>query len=187
MASSKFEVQLAVVEKLTQTLKEGIEQFSKDIDKIYNSLPKEYQTASPKKEYSVERQKESQEYLYDKATSVPSVIPVGHKIPETQNEAIQKILLASGAITREQFESALGISYDGDYGDEDEIDIPFSVDEDFEQSRYASYIDIEVPNVETKKVDKATAVPNQQSQVASEKGDNSGATDAPVEGATDDK
>lgn len=185
MSSSKFEVQLAVVEKLTQTLKEGIEQFSKDIDKVYNSLPKEYQTASPKKEYSVERQQEAQEYLYDKATSTPLVIPVGQKVPETQNEAIQRILLASGAITREQFEAALGVSYDGDYGDEDEIDVPFSVDEDFEQSRFASYI--EVPNVETKQVDKATAVPNQQSQVASDNGDNSGATDVSVEGATDDK
>lgn len=147
-----------------------------------NTPLKELVTAS---EYSVRKQQEAQNYLYDKATSIPLVVPAGQKTPQTQTEAIQRILLSSGAITREQFEAALGILYDGDYGDEDEIDIPFSVDEDFEQSRFASYV--EVPNVETKQVDKATAVPNQQSQVASDNSDNSGATDTPEQGATDDK
>lgn len=113
-------------------------------------------------EYSVKKLRESQNYLYDKVSSTPLVIPVGQKVPETQNVAIQRILLASGAITREQFESALGVSYDGDYGDDDELDIPFSVDEDFQQSRFASYSDLEVPptkhslevpNVESKEVD----------------------------------
>ena len=135
-------------------------------------------------EYSVKRQAEAQRYLYDKATSTPSVIPVGHKIPESQNVAIQRILLASGAITREQFEAALGIVYDGDFSDEDEIDVPSSVDEDFEQSRFASYVNgpstnsssLEVPNVETNKVDIASAPntpeasPQQPAQEASEQG-----------------
>lgn len=128
-------------------------------------------------EYSVRKQQEAQKYLYDKATSAPVVIPVGHKIPESQNVAIQRILLASGAITREQFEAALGIRYDGDFGEDDELDIPFSVDEEFEQSRFASYADIEVPNVESKSVDKAPAVKEEPAQVASDNSDNSGAED----------
>lgn len=139
------------------------------------------------REYSVRKQAESQKFLFDKVSSVPVVVPVGHKIPETQNEAIQRILLASGAITREQFEAALGLSFDGDFSDEDEVDIPFSVDEDFEQSRFASYVEtetqppakssrLEVPNVETKKVDIAPAPntpeesPQQPAQGASEQG-----------------
>lgn len=126
-------------------------------------------------EYSLKKQKETNRYLYDEVSSTPKVVPVGHKIPETQNVAIQRILLASGAITREQFEAALGVSYDGDFGDDDELDIPFSVDEDFEQSRFASYADIEVPNIETGDMDKASAVPNEPTPVASETGDNSGA------------
>lgn len=140
---------------------------------------------APVEEYSVRKQREAQQYLYDKASSVPVVIPVGQKIPETQNQAIQRILLASGAITREQFESALGIFYDGDFGEDDEIDIPSSVDEDFEQSRFASYIDaevsakssrLEVPNVETKSTDIASAPntpeasPQNSAQEASEQG-----------------
>lgn len=136
-------------------------------------------------EYSVKRQRESQKFLFDKVSSTPLVVPVGQKIPETQNVAIQRILLASGAITREQFESALGVSYDGDYGDDDELDIPFSVDEDFQQSRFASYAEnevpptkpsLEVPNVESKEVDIAPAPntpevsPTTQAQGASELG-----------------
>lgn len=141
--------------------------------------------ANKNQEYSVKKQSEAQGYLFDKVTGTPLVVPVGHKIPESQNAAIQRILLASGAITREQFEAALGICYDGDFSDDDEIDIPFSVDEDFEQSKYASYVKdgpstekprLEVPNVETKEVDIASAPntpeasPQQPAQEASEQG-----------------
>lgn len=160
-------------EKFKMTL-DHIQKMLDKMDKIFENFP---DIQKKVEEYSIKQQEEAQDYLYDKSTSTPMVIPVGHKVPETQNEAIQRILLASGAITREQFESALGISYDGDYSDEDEIDVPFSVDEDFEQSRFASYADIEVPNVETKSVDKAPAVQNEPAQVASDNSDNSGASE----------
>lgn len=154
-----------------------LDSIQKMLDKMDKILEKHPDIQEKVKEYSLKRQEEAQSYLYDKATSTPVVIPAGQKIPETQNVAIQRILLASGAITREQFESALGVSYDGDFGDDDELDVPFSVDEDFEQSRFASYADIEVPNVETKSVDKAPAVQKEPAQVASDNSDNSGAED----------
>jgi hypothetical protein len=148
----------------------SIQRMLDKMDAILENIPEIQQKI---KEYSVKKQNESQDFLFDKATSTPMIIPISHKTLETQNEAIQRILLASGAITREQFESALGVSYDGDFSDEDEVDVPYSVDEDFKQSRFASYV--EVPNVETKTIDKATAVKNEQSQVASDNGDNGGA------------
>lgn len=146
----------------------SLERVLKSMEEIVSAIP------DRPREFSVEKQKEAEKYLYDKATSTPVSIPVGHKIPESQNVAIQRILLASGAITREQFEAALGVTYDGDFNDDDELDIPPSVDEDFEQSRFASYTDIEVPNVETKSVDKAPAVQKEPAQVASDNSDNSG-------------
>lgn len=154
-----------------------LDNIQKMLDKMDRILEKYPDIQEKVKEYSVRQQEEAQNYLHDKATSTPLVVPVGQKIPETQNTAIQRILLASGAITREQFEAALGVSYDGDFGDEDEVDVPFSVDEDFEQSRFASYTDIEVPNVETKSIDKAPAVQKEPAQVASDNSDNSGASE----------
>lgn len=160
-----------------EKFKAYLDHIQRMLDKMDKILVKYPDIQEKVKEYSVRQQEEAQGYLYDKATSVPLVVPAGQKVPETQNVAIQRILLSSGAITREQFEAALGVSYDGDFNDDDEIDVPFSVDEDFEQSRFASYADIEVPNVETKSVDKASAVQKEPTQVASDNSDNSGASE----------
>lgn len=93
------------------------------------------------------------------------VIPVGHKVPETTNQVISRILYGSGAITREQWESLNGVKYDYD-GDIPDDDVLYSqVDDEFEQSKFAEYEPdiLEVPNVETKAVD-VVATPQSQNQ-----------------------
>lgn len=74
----------------------------------------------------------------------PVAIPLGYKVPETLNDQIQKILLGSGAITREAYDTMRGFSYDGDFENGKE---PYANDDDdddwdsFVQSNYANYFD----------------------------------------------
>lgn len=79
----------------------------------------------------------------------------------TQNEALEQIMLRSGMMSRETWEVLAGIQYDavGDSIEDDSfLETADVEDGEFEQSRFASYYErkkIEVPNVETKKVDVA--------------------------------
>lgn len=78
----------------------------------------------------------------------PVAIPLGYKVPETLNDQIQKILLGSGAITREAYDTMRGISYDGDFenGKEPYANDDYSDDDwdSFVQSNYANYFDSEL-------------------------------------------
>lgn len=89
----------------------------------------------------------------------------------TQNEALEQIMLRSGMMSRETWEVLAGIKYDavGDNIEDDEFLGTSEKDEDgeFEQSRFASYYErkverIEVPNVESKKIDVASSEPQQE-------------------------
>ena len=81
----------------------------------------------------------------------------------TQNEALEQIMLRNGMMSRETWEVLAGIQYDavGDNIEDDSfLETADVEDGEFEQSRFASYYErkvkkIEVPNVETKKVDVA--------------------------------
>lgn len=81
----------------------------------------------------------------------------------TQNEALEQIMLRGGMMSRETWEVLAGIQYDavGDNIEDDSfLETADVEDGEFEQSRFASYYErkvkkIEVPNVETKKVDVA--------------------------------
>jgi|GEM_PF-4044135 len=81
----------------------------------------------------------------------------------TQNEALEAIMLRGGMMSRETWEVLAGIQYDavGDNIEDDSfLETAEVEDGEFEQSRFASYYErkvkkIEVPNVETKKVDVA--------------------------------
>lgn len=79
----------------------------------------------------------------------PVSIPLGYKVPETLNDQIQKILLGSGAITREAYDTMRGISYDGDFenGKEPYANDDYSDDDwdSFVQSNYANYFDEDSP------------------------------------------
>lgn len=89
----------------------------------------------------------------------------------TQNEALEQIMLRSGMMSRETWEVLAGIQYDavGDNVEDDDFVEVSEKDEDgeFEQSRFASYYErkverIEVPNVESKKIDVASSEPQQE-------------------------
>lgn len=79
----------------------------------------------------------------------PVAIPLGYKLPETLNDQIQKILLGSGAITREAYDTMRGFSYDGDFenGKEPYANDDYSDDDwdSFVQSNYANYFDEDSP------------------------------------------
>lgn len=79
----------------------------------------------------------------------PIAIPLGHQVPETLNDQIQKILLGSGAISREAYDTMRGISYDGDFenGAEPYDNDDYSSDDwdSFVQSNYANYFDDDSP------------------------------------------
>lgn len=83
--------------------------------------------------------------IYGCLDYTPVVIPFGHQIPETLNDQIQKILVGSGAISREAYDTMRGIHYDGDFENGTE---PYSEGDDlnddwdsFIQSNYANYFD----------------------------------------------
>lgn len=94
----------------------------------------------------------------------------------TQNEALEQIMLRTGMMSRETWETLSGVKYDavGDNVDDDSFLDGYDGDDDgeFEQSRFASYYErnrasekIEVPNVETKKVDVAPAPEPEKKEV----------------------
>lgn len=99
-------------------------------------------------------------FLMDYTPSLISRAPI-----TTQNEALEQIMLRNGMMSRETWETLSGVVYDavGDNVDDDSFLDGYDGDDDgeFEQSRFASYYErkapekIEVPNVETKKVDVA--------------------------------
>lgn len=83
----------------------------------------------------------------DKLDYTPTKLIVGN-VGNSINDAIERALLASGNITRDQWERLKGIQYDVTDDDMDEdFDKTFDDDEDdFVQSQFSSYDDIqEVP------------------------------------------
>lgn len=86
---------------------------------------------------------------YDELDYTPRSIPLGQILGETTNDMIEKILLHSGAISRQQWENFKGISYDVlDEGDEFFDDDDFAeADDDFELSSYSKY-DVTESNTE---------------------------------------
>lgn len=117
----------------------------------------------------------AQDFLYDKIDTTPVSIPLGYKQPETSTQVMSRLLLGSGAITREQWEAMNGILYDSKGDDMDFRDFGNSEpDDEFTQSDLASYEDVvepvEVPNVDTNKVDVAPSVQNETAQEPSSEG-----------------
>lgn len=85
----------------------------------------------------------------------------------TQNEALEQIMLRSGMMSRETWETLAGIRYDavgGSVEDDSFLETAEDIEDgEFEQSPLASYYEpkakkIEVPNIETKQIDVAPVV-----------------------------
>lgn len=68
--------------------------------------------------------------------------PVGSQTIETTSQAIARMLLSSGAVTRDQYEAMIGLHFDtlGEEDSEDFTDERFATtDDNFVQSSFASY------------------------------------------------
>ena len=74
-------------------------------------------------------------------SSPPLVIPVGAVVPETANQTMARLMLASGVISRDDYEKMLGVRYDIDndegvkFDDEDYGDYK----DDYELSIWSEY------------------------------------------------
>lgn len=127
------------------------------------------------KTYMSNASEKAQDFLYDKLDVTPVSIPLGYKQPETSTQVMSRLLLGSGAITREQWEAMNGILYDTQNSDMDFRDFDDSdVDDEFIQSDLASYETIrepvQIPNVNTNKIDEAPPVQNGAAQEPSDEG-----------------
>lgn len=73
-------------------------------------------------------------------SSPPLVIPVGATTPETANQTMARLMLASGVISRDDYEKMLGVRYDID-NDEGVIyeDDAYDYEDDFKLSEWSEY------------------------------------------------
>lgn len=79
----------------------------------------------------------------DKLDYTPVFVPTGFELPETTQSAIARIMLSSGAISLDDYQKMIGVTYDGDFdGNEfDEDDGYYDDDDGFQLSSYAQYED----------------------------------------------
>lgn len=106
-------------------------------------------------------------FCYDKLDYTPSKLVVGNS-GNSINDAIERALLASGNITRDQWERLKGIQYDVDDDDDENFDDDSDLDlENFEQSKFADY---EVPSIPESEVSEAepTSEPKKTSKKSKE-------------------
>lgn len=95
------------------------------------------------KEYSVRKVEQVKaKQHFDNLDYTPLAIPIGG-FQDTTTQAIERIMLASGAITREQWDRLKGFEYDVDT-EGYPLDDFAEVDDEFEQSPLASYQEQEV-------------------------------------------
>lgn len=82
---------------------------------------------------------------FDKLDYTPVFVPTGFELPETTQSAIARIMLSSGAISLDDYQKMIGVTYDGDFDDEDEFidgeDYYEYFDDRFAVSQYAQYED----------------------------------------------
>lgn len=93
-------------------------------------------------EYSLKMINKSREISQEHNDNTPLVVPVDCHQPETYNEAIARILRHSGVIDDGAYDKLRGVTYDVDDDGED-FDSGFDDDDEFEQSDFAHYEDVE--------------------------------------------
>ena len=77
----------------------------------------------------------------DNLDYTPLFIPTDCELPETSHQAIARIMLSSGVISRDDYEKMIGVTYDGEFNAESE-DFDFGEwEDDFKQSAFAQYED----------------------------------------------
>lgn len=77
----------------------------------------------------------------DNLDYAPLFVPTDCELPETSHQAIARIMLSSGVISRDDYEKMIGVTYDGEFNSESE-DFDFDEwEDDFKQSAFAQYED----------------------------------------------
>lgn len=87
----------------------------------------------------------------DNLDYTPLFIPTDCELPETSHQAIARIMLSSGVISKDDYEKMIGVTYDGEFNTESE-DFNFEEwEDDFKQSAFAQYEDyINTDNEQTR-------------------------------------
>lgn len=87
----------------------------------------------------------SKKASFDELDYTPIAIPAGSVLPETTQQTMARLMLNSGLISRDDFHKMIGVTFDGDFGVEQEDfsdDSGFSgFSERFQQSPFAQYED----------------------------------------------
>lgn len=124
-------------EVLTSDIKSQVDSLNQKLDMFLDNFKNNY-------EFSLKRIESGQQFLKEKLDYTPMAIPVGNKLPETYNDAINRILYTSGVIDKDAYDRIRGIDYDGDFNDESDYD-GFDTFDDFDdhwkQSSFAKYED----------------------------------------------
>lgn len=89
-----------------------------------------------KKEFSLKKIEENKSLSFEHLDTTPIEVPLGHDVPVTYNQALARILYSSGQLSKSDYFSMMGYSYDSDDDDfenEVEFDDDFDV-EDFKEN-----------------------------------------------------
>lgn len=83
-----------------------------------------------KKEFSLRKIEENKSLSYEHLDTTPIEIPLGHEAPITYNQALARILYSSGQLSKSDYYSMMGYTYDSS-DDDFENDIEDFEDDDF--------------------------------------------------------
>ena len=76
----------------------------------------------------------------DKLDYKPMFIPTGFQVPETSQQTMARMMLASGMISHDDYLNMIGVKFDGDYSTDTEQFTDFEDwEDDFKQSQFAEY------------------------------------------------
>lgn len=87
----------------------------------------------------------------DNLDYTPLFVPTDCELPETSQQAISRIMLQSGIISRDDYNKMIGVVYDGDFNETNENFDFETWEDDFKQSAFARYEDdFETNNEQTR-------------------------------------
>lgn len=95
----------------------------------------------------------------DNLDYTPLFVPTDCELPETSHQAIARIMLSSGVISRDDYEKMIGVTYDGEFNAESETFDFEDWEDDFKQSAFARYEDNLEANYEQARLDTEHRVP----------------------------
>lgn len=89
----------------------------------------------------------------DNLDYTPLFVPTDCELPETSQQAISRIMLQSGIISRDDYNKMIGVVYDGDFNETNENFDFETWEDDFKQSAFARYEDNLEANYEQARLD----------------------------------